>query len=381
MYNKTRTFELPEKTKEELQFTFEMILQVDLMLSYDTKKVFNQIAINFYDDNIAKDLQADNVIRIIQDEDKFHITVKGNLTQTQVALIWSKFGRDMNISIEEEGEITLTEPPVLDTKDDIVQSIKNSLVSEEKEEEIELTEPPKLETAQVFEPKEEIQPEIEAIEEEKDTTPLPRQEIVDYLIQSNKQKGFQVSKVEIWNFVENYRKKFNRYLTKTDMESVGIGYIKMLNDEMGATLTEEDINKFEALPKQQVEVKREPVEIKQTPTVKHLTPDKVEKIEKLQRKTVTERIDELKKAQSFVKESLQTSTPEAGIQNISLSKKQDGMVVVPKSEGRRKCPNCQESKPNMIHESIDKTVIISHFPKIYGKKYKCGSCGLEWREQ
>ena len=49
MYEETKIFELKEKTKEEIQFTFEMILSVDLMLSYETKQVFNQIVINFFD--------------------------------------------------------------------------------------------------------------------------------------------------------------------------------------------------------------------------------------------------------------------------------------------------------------------------------------------
>jgi hypothetical protein len=35
----------------------------------------------------------------------------------------------------------------------------------------------------------------------------------------------------------------------------------------------------------------------------------------------------------------------------------------------------------MIHEDTDRTVIIMDYPKVYGKKYKCGKCGTIWREK
>ena len=62
-------------------------------------------------------------------------------------------------------------------------------------------------------------------------------------------------------------------------------------------------------------------------------------------------------------------------------KPNDDMLVVEKSDGRRICPKCNEEKHNMIHESVDKTVILNDYPKIYGKKFKCGTCGIEWRER
>ncbi|TFG00755.1 MAG: hypothetical protein EU541_01410 [Promethearchaeota archaeon] len=56
------------------------------------------------------------------------------------------------------------------------------------------------------------------------------------------------------------------------------------------------------------------------------------------------------------------------------------ILTVPKTIGRRTCPNCKEDRKEMIHESIDKTNIIMSSPRVYGKKYKCGRCGVEWRE-
>ncbi len=60
----------------------------------------------------------------------------------------------------------------------------------------------------------------------------------------------------------------------------------------------------------------------------------------------------------------------------------DGSIItVEKTEGRRVCPKCNEEKKSMIHESVDKSNIIMDYPRVYGKKYKCGSCGAEWREK
>ncbi|MFX0075012.1 MAG: hypothetical protein ACFE96_06185 [Candidatus Hermodarchaeota archaeon] len=59
----------------------------------------------------------------------------------------------------------------------------------------------------------------------------------------------------------------------------------------------------------------------------------------------------------------------------------DSILTIEKPEGRRKCPKCGIEDKLMIHESVDKSNIILDYPRVYGKKYKCGSCGIEWREK
>jgi hypothetical protein len=364
MYEETKTFEIKDKTKEEIQFTFEMILEVDLMLSFETKTVFNQIIINFYDEKIVKELQKDNIIKIAQIEDKFHITIKGKLSQSQSAVLWTKFSRDVNVPLEIKESAPLTEPPKME------KSVKE----------------------EILEVKKEVEETLERSIEEPEIVSLSREEIIDYLLKSNIEKGFRVTKVDIWNFVENYKLKFKRYLTKSDMESVGIGYIQMLNEKMGLSITEEEIARLEAPPtKEEVKVEetvkpiaeliREDLKIEDIskPEVFHDENDL--KIESTQVKTVSERIGEIKKAKTFEKEALDLSAEFAKIKDISLSKKQEGIMTVPKSVGRRKCPNCENSNPRMIHESIDKSIIISHYPRVFGKNYKCGECGCIWREE
>jgi len=64
-----------------------------------------------------------------------------------------------------------------------------------------------------------------------------------------------------------------------------------------------------------------------------------------------------------------------------MSEDEHGILTIEKKEGRRTCPSCGEENKYMIHEDTDRTVIIMDYPKVYGKKYKCGKCGTIWREK
>ncbi len=57
------------------------------------------------------------------------------------------------------------------------------------------------------------------------------------------------------------------------------------------------------------------------------------------------------------------------------------ILTVERVEGRRKCPECGIDNPLMIHESVDKSNIILDYPRVYGKKFQCGQCGIQWREK
>ncbi len=60
----------------------------------------------------------------------------------------------------------------------------------------------------------------------------------------------------------------------------------------------------------------------------------------------------------------------------------DSIITIEKSEtGRRRCPKCSNENKLKIHESVDKTNIVLDYPRVYGKKYKCGQCGVTWREK
>ncbi|MHA1931772.1 MAG: hypothetical protein ACW96X_04475 [Promethearchaeota archaeon] len=57
------------------------------------------------------------------------------------------------------------------------------------------------------------------------------------------------------------------------------------------------------------------------------------------------------------------------------------ILTVEQGEGRRKCPECSIDDPHMIHESTDKSNVILDYPRVYGKKFTCGNCGVIWREK
>jgi DNA repair exonuclease SbcCD ATPase subunit len=46
---------------------------------------------------------------------------------------------------------------------------------------------------------------------------------------------------------------------------------------------------------------------------------------------------------------------------------------------KKTCPNCGNTNKSQIREFDDKTKIIYTYPRIYGKMYRCGQCGTEWR--
>ena len=65
----------------------------------------------------------------------------------------------------------------------------------------------------------------------------------------------------------------------------------------------------------------------------------------------------------------------------SLFRNSGEILIIPKTDGRRICPICgNDDNFFKIHETIDKTYIISHYPKIYGKSYHCDACSCTWRE-
>ncbi|MFX1590791.1 MAG: hypothetical protein ACFFC1_21870, partial [Promethearchaeota archaeon] len=76
---------------------------------------------------------------------------------------------------------------------------------------------------------------------------------------------------------------------------------------------------------------------------------------------------------------LKASSPSGAAPGIPGSR--DDLLTIEKTEGRRKCPKCGNEDKMLIHESIDKGNIILDYPRMYGKKYHCGQCGIEWREK
>ena len=65
-----------------------------------------------------------------------------------------------------------------------------------------------------------------------------------------------------------------------------------------------------------------------------------------------------------------------GAPNVPLRSKYKTII---NGDSRRMCPSCDNTQHKFIYEETDKTHIIMDYPRIYGKKFKCGKCGQEWR--
>jgi hypothetical protein len=122
--------------------------------------------------------------------------------------------------------------------------------------------------------------------------------------------------------------------------------------------------------------------------IKEVVEPKVEEKPKEEPKVEEPKVEEPKAEAPKITE---TKAPVEGaptIQSVASSSaapgipgRDDGLLTIEKTEGRRKCPRCANENKMLIHESIDKGNIILDYPRMYGKKYKCGQCGVEWREK
>ena len=64
-------------------------------------------------------------------------------------------------------------------------------------------------------------------------------------------------------------------------------------------------------------------------------------------------------------------------ESISPSESENETKIEEPPERKKVCPKC--GNKSKIREMLDKTNIILAYPKMYGKKYRCGQCGTEWR--
>lgn len=88
------------------------------------------------------------------------------------------------------------------------------------------------------------------------------------------------------------------------------------------------------------------------------------------------KIEEITSETPILKTDIAVSKFSFSQDKVSLEK---GKGPIVQGISRRECPICGNRNKAQIHETIDRTHIISAYPRLYGKKYKCGSCGREWK--
>ncbi|HEY0088284.1 MAG TPA: hypothetical protein VGB37_05535, partial [Candidatus Lokiarchaeia archaeon] len=157
---------------------------------------------------------------------------------------------------------------------------------------------------------------------------MTEEELAKKIVERITKQGFAFKLEDAKNFIANFQKKFNRVPKGDEVESIGIGYISMLNKEMkvegiGPEITSQD--------------------------------EKVKDINTIKQEKKSEIKEEIKKSVN-------------------------GILEVKRAEGRRSCPKCGNQNANAIKELIDKKIIISNYPQLYGKKFQCRLCNCEWRE-
>ncbi|MFX1316239.1 MAG: hypothetical protein ACFE9T_10270 [Promethearchaeota archaeon] len=275
MLERTQSFDVSNKTDNDIQKIMEDVLQKNLKYSITTAKLGKSLfRINYFDEDIDKELQKENKITILKDpEQKIYIKINGNISDAQINQIWNEIKKNLEIldELDEEVEIIFSKDEIIST---ILKNIRN--------------------------------------------------------------KGYNIENSDAETFIENFQEKYGRLPSKDEISSIVKGYIIMIKEE-------ELLDKKEEILKE-------------------------EKIEPFSEEVSTENIyDTLERLPSS-----KQSTP------ISLRSYENGILVIDKPLGRRKCPSC--GNEGLIHEIDDKSIILMDYPRIYGKKCCCADCGCEWRE-
>lgn len=76
-----------------------------------------------------------------------------------------------------------------------------------------------------------------------------------------------------------------------------------------------------------------------------------------------------------------TEEPVEAPAEVSAEDGSEEVEIVDEAGTRWQCPKCGNNLRSMIREVTDKTVVLSTYPAVYGKKLVCGKCGKEWRQK
>ena len=159
--------------------------------------------------------------------------------------------------------------------------------------------------------------------------PLSKNNVVNSIYTKVEELGFNIEKERVVTFIDNFLEKYNRLPHHDEIKPIVLSYMRICKEE-------EQIS-----------------EIFEQEDFSYGVLDKDIYLNNLSQTTIS-------------------------INKINYN---DGYMVIPKPEGRRICPVCGPSNLYKIHEIIDKEDIICSYPRIYGKKYICDQCGIEWKER
>jgi hypothetical protein len=159
--------------------------------------------------------------------------------------------------------------------------------------------------------------------------PLSKDEVSDCIYNKVEELGFSIEKEQVISFLDNFITKYNRLPNENEIKPIVLSYMKIYREEENfpESINQEDFN-YGVLDKEIYENTVKPIDF-----------------------------------------------------SSSISNFDDKILIIPKPQGRRVCPICGPLNLYKIHEIIDKDDILCAYPKIYGKKYICDQCGIEWKEK
>ena len=174
--------------------------------------------------------------------------------------------------------------------------------------------------------------------------------------------------------LEDYEKTIEKL--KVENENLKLRIVKL--EQENSSL----LDKITSLEKSDTIVREKPVEIEAVTTIKVESQKDIEKpIEIFKEMKKEEEPIIVQSSFEDIKKESPIETPLREIKEIFFEQAPPELAKKPIVEGasRRECPICGNTNKMQIREIIDKTHMISDYPRMYGKKYKCGSCGREWR--
>jgi len=165
--------------------------------------------------------------------------------------------------------------------------------------------------------------------------PVLKDYIIGDIIKEVEEKGLSIEKNYVELFIDNFIGEYERLPKKSEISSIVSSYLKIL-----------ETKKF----------KTEIIE----------TPHKSSEAESSEVPSVP-----------FIKKNTLLNS----IKTEGLFGRSGEILTIPKTQGRRLCPICDDANWYKIHELIDKNDIICDYPRIYGKKYICSGCSCVWKEK
>jgi len=316
MSERNQSFNIQDKSFDQIQTILEDELEKKLSFSTDTAKLGNSlIRINYFDKDSDKQLQKENRITILQEQDKrVYVQIAGVLDDDQVKQLWRRL------------------ESFLKTSDDSIDII----------EELEDVDEKSISELEEYEDSEDS---IEIIEV------LPsKDELIDEIKTQLENKGYFLEMEDVETFINNFIEKYDRLPIPSELNSIIKGYILMIQEE--SKIDTENAEPIIEVP--QGEVPQEGV------------PSEELHQEVISQDELTQELDSPEEL--IHEEVLQEEFPRNIFEDVVLSK-----VEI---TGRRRCPNC--GNEGLIREVDDKTKILMDYPKIYAKKRCCAKCGYEW---